>query len=119
MDKTVVVAVERRVADPLYKKEMTRTTRCYAHDERNECREGDVVEIVECRPLSRTKRWRVVRILRRARVPLVRRREAMPEEELVLESLEGETQEHSIRPTITETTETGGEAVGPDGGTGS
>lgn len=66
MNKTVVVAVERKVSHPLYKREMRRTTRFKAHDEENECREGDVVRIMETRPLSRHKRWRVVEIIRRA-----------------------------------------------------
>ncbi|PLV60221.1 30S ribosomal protein S17 [Thermotoga sp. KOL6] len=65
MDKTVVVAVERLVQHPLYKKYIKRTKKYHAHDERNECRIGDVVEIEETRPLSKTKRWRVVRIIKR------------------------------------------------------
>jgi len=66
MDKTIVVEVERRLPHPLYKKVITRRKKFYAHDERNEAREGDVVRIVECRPLSRLKRWRLVEIIRRA-----------------------------------------------------
>lgn len=66
MNKTVVVAVERKVSHPLYKREMRRTTNFKAHDEENQCREGDVVRIMETRPLSRHKRWRVVEIIRRA-----------------------------------------------------
>jgi len=66
MNKTVVVAVERKVHHPLYKREMRRTTKFKVHDENNECREGDVVRIMETRPLSRHKRWRVVEIIRRA-----------------------------------------------------
>jgi len=66
MQKTVTVAVERLTRHPLYKKTIRRTNKYHAHDENNECRVGDRVLIVESRPLSRTKRWRVVRILRRA-----------------------------------------------------
>ncbi|HEY8363221.1 MAG TPA: 30S ribosomal protein S17 [Tissierellaceae bacterium] len=67
MDKTVVVAVERMVAHPLYKKQMKRTTKFKAHDENNECRVGDIVKIMETRPLSKEKRWRVVEIIEKAK----------------------------------------------------
>lgn len=67
MQKTVVVAVERIVEHPLYGKRMKRTTRFTAHDEVNACKEGDLVEIMETRPLSKTKRWRVTRVLEQAR----------------------------------------------------
>ncbi len=67
MQKTVVVAIERLVEHPLYGKRMKQTTRFHAHDQDNECREGDVVEIMETRPLSKSKRWRVTRVLERAR----------------------------------------------------
>jgi small subunit ribosomal protein S17 len=67
MDKTVVVAVIDRVQHRRYRKTLQRTRKLYAHDEANEVREGDKVRIVECRPLSRQKRWRVVEILERAR----------------------------------------------------
>lgn len=67
MDKTVVVAVERLVRHPLYERTMRRTTKFKAHDEQNEAHVGDIVEIMETRPLSREKRWRVTRILERAR----------------------------------------------------
>ncbi|MCL8206519.1 MAG: 30S ribosomal protein S17 [Actinomycetia bacterium] len=66
MDKTVVVAVERLVAHPLYKRRIRRTKKFKAHDEHNACRTGDTVKIVETRPLSKEKRWRVVEILSRA-----------------------------------------------------
>jgi small subunit ribosomal protein S17 len=66
MDKTVVVAIERKVAHPLYGKQMARTEKLKAHDEENLAREGDVVRIMETRPLSRTKRWRVTEIVERA-----------------------------------------------------
>ncbi len=66
MQKTVVVRVNRRFIHPLYKKVIVRSKKYMAHDEHNECHIGDVVEIMETRPLSRHKRWRVVRIIRRA-----------------------------------------------------
>lgn len=66
MQKTVVVSVERTVMHPRYKKILRRRTRVKAHDERNECHVGDRVLIVESRPLSRDKRWRVSKILERA-----------------------------------------------------
>jgi small subunit ribosomal protein S17 len=67
MQKTVVVAIERRVAHPVYGKMITRTTRLKAHDEQNASKAGDTVRIMETRPLSKDKRWRVVEILERAR----------------------------------------------------
>ena len=67
MDKTVVVAVEDRVKHPLYGKVMRRTSRLKAHDEQNECGVGDRVLLMETRPLSATKRWRVVEVLERAK----------------------------------------------------
>jgi len=67
MDKTVVVSVEDRVKHPLYGKVMRRTSRLKAHDEQNECGIGDRVLLMETRPLSATKRWRVVEILERAK----------------------------------------------------
>lgn len=67
MDKTVTVLVERRVKHPLYKKYIRRSTRIHAHDETNACKVGDAVSIVQCRPLSRTKAWRVREILARAK----------------------------------------------------
>ncbi len=67
MQKTVVVAIERRVPHPMYKKMVTRTTRLKAHDEENSAKAGDTVRIVETRPLSRDKRWRLVEIIERAR----------------------------------------------------
>lgn len=65
MNKTIVVKVGRRVRHPLYGKEMTLFSMCYSHDEKNEARKGDEVRIVETRPLSRSKRWRLVEVLRR------------------------------------------------------
>lgn len=66
MDKTVVVAVENRRQHPLYRKTVTTTRKFYAHDENNECAEGDMVRIEESRPLSKTKRWVVREIIQRA-----------------------------------------------------
>ena len=66
MQKTVVVTVERTVMHPKYKKFLRRRTKVKAHDEQNQCHVGDRVLIVECRPLSRDKRWRVSKILERA-----------------------------------------------------
>ena len=66
MDKTVTVLVERKVKNPLYGKVMTRSRKYHAHDERNEFHEGDLVTIEECRPLSRTKAWRVVGLVEKA-----------------------------------------------------
>ena len=65
-DKTRAIDVERRVKHPFYEKVMTKRSRFYAHDEKNESREGDVVEIMSTRPLSKLKRWRLVRIVRAA-----------------------------------------------------
>lgn len=66
MQKTITVAVERLVRHPRYGKYIRRTTTLKAHDENNECREGDIVAIEECRPLSRHKSWRLVRVITRA-----------------------------------------------------
>jgi len=63
MDKTVVVAIERYVPHPLYKKRVKKTTKFYAHDEENKCKVGDIVRIRESKPLSKLKRWVVVEIL--------------------------------------------------------
>ena len=67
MDKTIVVAVEDRVAHPLYKKIIKRTYKLKAHDENNECRIGDRVKVMETRPLSKDKRWRLVEIIEKAK----------------------------------------------------
>jgi len=67
MDKTVSVAVERRTQHPLYKKTIKKTNTFKAHDEKNECGKGDKVRIMETRPLSKTKRWRVVDIIEKAK----------------------------------------------------
>ena len=67
MDKTIVVAIEDSVQHPLYKKTMKRTYKLKAHDENNECGIGDTVEVMETRPLSKDKRWRLVRIIDKAK----------------------------------------------------
>jgi small subunit ribosomal protein S17 len=66
MDKTITVAVERLMRHPLYGKTIKRTKKFKAHDENNECKVGDIVTIMETRPLSRHKRWRLVKIIRKA-----------------------------------------------------
>lgn len=71
-DKTVIVAMEWRQRHPLYRKSVRRITRFHAHDEGNNCRVGDQVRIVETRPISKTKRWRVVEVLARGEVPEVK-----------------------------------------------
>lgn len=68
MDKTVVVSVETLIEHPLYKKRIKQTTKFKAHDEQNQCKTGDKVRIMETRPLSKDKRWRVVEILESAKV---------------------------------------------------
>ncbi|MBR4223500.1 MAG: 30S ribosomal protein S17 [Oscillospiraceae bacterium] len=67
MDKTIVVAIQDNVKHPLYKKIIKRTIRLKAHDEKNECGIGDRVEIMETRPLSKDKRWRLVKIIEKAK----------------------------------------------------
>ena len=66
MDKTVTVLVERQVKHALYGKYIKRSTKLHAHDADNACNEGDVVRVTECRPLSKTKNWRVVEVVTRA-----------------------------------------------------
>lgn len=65
MDKTITVSVERKVKHPVYGKVVRMTTKLTAHDEKNECNEGDIVRVMETRPLSKNKRWRLVEILER------------------------------------------------------
>ena len=67
MDKTIVVAVKDSYQQPLYKKTMKRTYKLKAHDENNECGIGDTVEVMETRPLSKDKRWRLIRIIEKAK----------------------------------------------------
>ena len=67
MTKTITVAVERKVKHPMYGKFLKKTTKFHAHDEKNECTVGDIVKIMETRPLSKTKRWRLVEIVEKAK----------------------------------------------------
>jgi len=67
MEKTITVAVERKVKHPIYGKFLNKTTKFHAHDEKNECTVGDVVKIMETRPLSKTKRWRLVEVIEKAK----------------------------------------------------
>jgi small subunit ribosomal protein S17 len=67
MDKTIVIALEEHVTHPLYKKVVKRTYKLKAHDEQNDCHIGDTVKVMETRPLSKEKRWRVVEVLERAK----------------------------------------------------
>jgi small subunit ribosomal protein S17 len=67
MDKTIVVAEKRKVMHPIYGKFVNRTSKFYAHDEKNDCNIGDTVKIMETRPLSKTKGWRLVEIIERAK----------------------------------------------------
>jgi small subunit ribosomal protein S17 len=67
MDKTITVAIERRVPHPIYKKYFKKTTKLMAHDEKKECSIGDKVRIMETRPLSKNKRWRLVQIVEKAK----------------------------------------------------
>ena len=68
MNKTITVLVERKVPHPMYGKYVRRSTKIHAHDEQNECKQGDTVMIEECRPLAKTKAWRLVKIVERATV---------------------------------------------------
>lgn len=65
MDKTISVAVVRQIKHPMYKKYVKKTIKLMAHDEKNECQEGDIVRVMETRPLSRIKRWRLVEVVER------------------------------------------------------
>jgi small subunit ribosomal protein S17 len=67
MDKTITVAVERRVKHPIYGKFVKKTTKFHAHDEKKECSIGDLVKIMETRPLSKTKRWRLVEVVEKVK----------------------------------------------------
>ena len=66
-DKTIVVLIERRFKHPIYGKTLRKSTRFYAHDEKNDCHLGDIVELMETRPMSKLKRWRLVQIVERAK----------------------------------------------------
>ncbi|MCP5061324.1 MAG: 30S ribosomal protein S17 [Ignavibacteriae bacterium] len=67
MDKSILVAIERKVAHPIYKKYFKKTTKLMAHDEKNECGIGDTVKIMETRPLSKSKNWRLVEVMEKAK----------------------------------------------------
>jgi len=67
MDKSITIAIERKVAHPIYKKYFKKTTKLMAHDEKNECTIGDVVKIMETRPISKNKNWRLVEIVEKAK----------------------------------------------------
>lgn len=67
MDKTITVLVERKVAHPIYKKYMKRSTKLHVHDEKNDCNIGDVVTVTSSRPLSKTKSWNLVEVIDRAK----------------------------------------------------
>ena len=67
MDKSITIAIERKVAHPIYKKYFKKTTKLMAHDEKNECNIGDVVKIMETRPISKNKNWRLVEIVEKAK----------------------------------------------------
>jgi small subunit ribosomal protein S17 len=67
MDKSILVAMERKIAHPIYKKYFKKTTKLMAHDEKNECGLGDTVKLMETRPLSKNKRWRLVEIIEKAK----------------------------------------------------
>ena len=67
MEKTITVAVERKVKHPIYGKFVKKTTKFHAHDDKNECSIGDVVKIMETRPLSKTKRWRLVEVVEKVK----------------------------------------------------
>ena len=67
MDRSITVAIERKVAHPIYKKYFKKTTKLMAHDEKNECRPGDIVKIMETKPMSKNKNWRLVEIVEKAK----------------------------------------------------
>ena len=68
IDKTITVLVERRVKHPVYGKFVRKSTKLHAHDENNECKQGDVVTIAECRPISKSKAWRLVEVVEKATI---------------------------------------------------
>lgn len=67
MDKTITVSIERKVMHPIYGKYLKKTSKLHAHDEKNECSVGDTVKIMETRPLSKLKRWRLVEVIEKAK----------------------------------------------------
>ena len=96
MNKTAVVSVEWRQRHPLYGKQVKRVTKAYAHDENNQCQQGDLVAITETRPLSKTKRWRVVEILRRQSLSTEEAHQGF--EGQLIQSDEPETQDTNAEP---------------------
>ncbi len=92
MDKTAVVEVTRAVMDSEYKKYVRRKKKFLVHDEKNECNSGDIVEIVECRPISKRKSWRIKRIIEHAKIP----------EEVKLDDVELEGQKKRILENVSE-----------------
>ena len=68
MNKTITVLVERRVKHPVYGKFVRKSSKLHAHDEKNECKEGDLVTIAECRPISKSKAWRLVEVVEKATI---------------------------------------------------
>lgn len=67
MEKSITISIERRIAHPIYKKYFKKTTKLIAHDEKNECNVGDVVKIMETRPISKNKNWRLVEVVEKAK----------------------------------------------------
>jgi len=67
MDKSIMISIERKVAHPIYKKKKKKTTKLMAHDEKNECKLGDIVKIMETKPMSKNKNWRLVEIVEKAK----------------------------------------------------
>jgi len=67
MEKSIVVSIERKIKHPLYGKFLKKTKKYVAHDEKNECNEGDIVQLMETRPMSKSKRWRLVKIVEKAK----------------------------------------------------
>ncbi len=67
MEKTITIAIERKVPHPIYRKYFKKTTKLMAHDEKSECRVGDKVKVMETRPLSKNKRWRLIEIVEKAK----------------------------------------------------
>ncbi|MDC0947910.1 30S ribosomal protein S17 [Gammaproteobacteria bacterium] len=78
--KSITVRVERRVMHPLYKKVIRRSTNLHAHDEDNVCNEGDIVEIASCRPLSKTKRWNLVKVVQVNKLAVIQSQNEVAEE---------------------------------------
>ncbi len=105
MDKTVVVAVEWRQAHPLYRKQVKRVTKFHVHDEENRCKVGDWVNIMETRPLSKTKRWRVTQVLSTTELAPTETQEALA---LTPEEL-GQSDEEADEVEVEEATEDGEE----------